>query len=101
MYLRCNIDIILPYWWITEHPPIGFTDPNWRNMEFSAITCRGCVKGASSRLFEYDESIADDPEAGIIGFVGAAPTQLELDEAIRRVPAPYRPYVDIMTTEAA
>jgi transposase InsO family protein len=99
-----DFDVILPFWWIIRHPPTGFTDSqNWRNMAFTSEGCHGCKQGSTTidKALEYDPSVLEDPQAMIVGFIGTIASQTELDDAIARVPAKYRQFTDIMTTEAA
>jgi len=98
-----DFDIILPFWWILKHPPKGFTDAkDWPELQFSSEGCRNCTKEQTrSPFIEYDPSILDNPDTMTIGFICAAPTSDELEEAIKRVPAAYSEYLDIMTQEAA
>ena len=57
-------------------------------------------KGPLGNPLGWDESVLTDPRAGVLGTECAAPTNLELQEAIDRVPEPFQGFIPIMTTEA-
>ena len=100
-----DFDAILPNWWMDTHIPSGFFSPtgSWENLRFDSDKCkRLCTKNSCKDFpLEWDESVLTDPKAGILGMVCAAPTDLELQEAIDRVPEPFREFIPIMTSEAA
>lgn len=59
-------DVILPYWWMCKHPPIGLTEGK---CEFSHDRCRNCNRDHVNDIeFELDESIAS-PEYYMVAAV--------------------------------
>ena len=50
---------------------------------------------------EWDNSILDNPEAGILGMVAAAPSNEDLKAAIGKVPEAYSEFIPNMTAEMA
>ena len=50
---------------------------------------------------EWDSSIINDPNAGILGMVAAAPLEDDLKAAINKVPEAYSKFIPIMTAEMA
>jgi len=92
-----GIDIFLPFEWITAHPPQGA----WTNDEirFNSVQClENCTKHEVGQFsLTWDETVATDPAARLIGYVSAA-----LDEdPIKAVPQEFRQYLRIMGKEAA
>jgi len=78
------------------HPPQG----TWTNEEiqFDRPKCiKECTKYKTSQYsLTYDESVATDPDARVIGYVSAAE-----DDQLKRVPMEFRQYLGIMGKEAA
>ena len=50
---------------------------------------------------EWDSSIINNPNAGIIGMVAVPPSEDELKSAINKVPEVYIEFIPIMTAEMA
>jgi len=94
--METNIDAFLSFDWITAHPPQG----TWTNEEIrfdSTKFIRECTKyetGQSS--LTWDESVATDPDARVIGYVSAAE-----EDPLKKVPMEFRHYLGIMGKEAA
>jgi len=95
--MEAAIDIFLPFSWIERYPPQGA----WTNEEvrFNSAECmRKCTRhetGPSS--LTWDESIATDPSARVIGYVSA----LRTEDPLEAVPIEFRQYLGIMGKEAA
>jgi len=93
-----EIDIFLPFWWITEHPPQG----SWtmEEVRFNSPNClKNCTKFEMSEFsLTWDESIATDPSARLIGYVAAVE---ESENPLERVPLEFHQYLRIMEKEAA
>jgi len=91
-----NIDIFLPFGWITDHPPQGA----WTNEEvrFNSPRClEECTKVATNEFsLTWDESVLTEPDARTIGHVSAI--QEDTDE---QVPPEFRQFMGIMSKEAA
>jgi len=70
------------------HPPQG----TWTNEEiqFDRPKCiKECTKYETSQYWlTYDESVATDPDARVIGYVSAAE-----DDQLKRVPMEFRQYL--------
>jgi len=92
-----GIDIFLPFWWITKHPPQGaWLDPEiW----FNSTGClKQCTKYEQADFsLTWDDSVAADPSAQTIGHVSA----IEEGEPLGIVPTEFRQYLGIMGKEAA
>ena len=50
---------------------------------------------------EWDSSIINNPNAGILGIIAAAPSDNDLKAAINKVPEAYSDFIPIMTAEMA
>ena len=100
--LAGDYDIIIPRWWLAKHK-CDLLASNGR-IKFTSGECqRKCTKERNNSGFslEWDNSILDNPEAGILGMVAAAPTSNDLKAAIGRVPEVYSEFIPIMTAEMA
>jgi len=92
-----GIDIFLPFEWITAHPPQGA----WTNDEirFNSAQClENCTKYEVGQFsLTWDETVATDPAARLIGYVSAASDE----DPIKAVPQEFCQYLRIMGKEAA
>jgi len=92
-----EIDAFLPFDWITAHPPQGA----WTNkgIRFNSAECvEKCTKyEASPYSLTWDESVATDPDAQIIGYVVVAAEE----DLLKAVPMEFCQYLGIMEKEAA
>jgi hypothetical protein len=94
--LEPSVDVFLPFWWIAKHNPQGAWDS--AKLRFSTPHClQNCTHHAATKLsFSLDQSILSHPEARVIGYVAAMPSNpLDL------VPKVFRQFLDIMGKEAA
>ena len=100
--LAGDYDIILPRWWLAKHK-CELLASNAR-IKFTTGECqRKCTMERNNTGFslEWDSSIINNPNAGILGMVAAAPTDDDLKEAINKVPEAYSEFIPIMTAEMA
>ena len=92
-----EVDIFLPYWWISKHPPQGI----WESEEirFNSPGCQEICTRYEQEQFSltWDERVAHNPSARVIGHVSAVTT----DDVLAGVPGEFRPYLSIMSQEAA
>jgi len=92
------IDLFLPFEWIERHPPQGA----WTSeeMRFSSARCvEQCTKFKTNEFsLSWDDSVAEDPSAGFIGYVSEATTDAD---PLSLVPEKFHPYLAIMGKEAA
>jgi len=91
-----NIDIFLPFSWITNHPPQGaWTD---KEVWFNSPQCLDkCTKAAISEFsLTWDESVLVNPGARTIGYVSAAQ-----EDTSEQIPLEFRQFMGIMSKEAA
>jgi len=92
------IDLFLPFEWIERHPPQG----SWTSeeMRFSSTRCvEQCTKFETNEFsLSWDDSVAEDPSAGFIGYVSEATTDAD---PLSLVPEKFHPYLAIMEKEAA
>jgi len=91
-----DINIFLPFGWITDHPPQGA----WTNEEvrFNSPRClEKCTKAATNEFsLTWDESVLTEPGARTIGYV------LAIQEGTgEQVPPEFRQFMGIMSKEAA
>ena len=92
--MASEYDIILPNWWLNEHPI--------KSRAFTYAKCREqCTKDKHNSMYEWDASVLENKNAGLLGMVCAAPTEDELQQAINQVPDKFAKFIPIMTTEAA
>ena len=91
-------DLFLPFKWIERHPPQGA----WTSeeMRFSSAQCvEQCTKFKTNEFsLSWDDSVAEDPSAGFIGYVSEATTDAD---PLSLVPEKFHPYLAIMGKEAA
>jgi len=93
-----EIDIFLPFDWISKHPPQGaWTDYEIR---FNSVAClERCTKFETNEFFlTWDESVARDPAAAVIGYVATVTTS---NDPLSEVPPEFREFLGIMSKEAA
>jgi len=95
--METGIDAFLPFEWITAHPP----QEAWTNEEvrFNSAECiRKCTRyETNSFSLTWDESIATNPSAQVIGYVSAAAEE----DPLKAVPMEFRQYLGIRGKEAA
>jgi len=91
-----GIDVFLPFKWIEQHPPQGA----WESEEirFNSARClENCGKFTTNDFsLTWDDTVATNPEAGLIGHVSAV-----CDQPLEDVPMEFRQYLGIMSQEAA
>ena len=100
--LAGDYDIIIPRWWLAKHK-CDLLASNGR-IRFTSGECqRKCTKERNDTAFslERDPSVLENPEAGILGMVAAAPSSEDLKAAINKVPEAYSEFIPIMTAEMA
>jgi len=90
-----EIDIFLPFKWVTQHPPKGACTP--KEVRFNSLRCLDKCTKFEQRVFSFtwDESVSLDPSAQTIGYVASVATESP------DVAAEFRKYLDIMRKEAA
>jgi len=93
-----DIDIFLPFWWVTEHPPQGA----WTSEEirFNSAKClEQCTRYETNEFsLTWDESVITEPSAQLIGYVTAVD---ENPDPLQQVPLEFHQYLRIMSKEAA
>ena len=91
-----EIDIFLPFGWITKHPPRG----EWttEDVRFDSAGCaRDCTKYEANEFsLTWDDEVAKDPSAKLIGYVATVQKQADPRD---NVPAEFREYLDVMSQE--
>ena len=100
--LAGDYDIIIPRWWLAKHK-CDLLESN-RRIKFTSGECQQkCTKERNNSGFslEWDNSVLNNPEAGILGMVAAAPLNDDLKAAIGKVPEAYSEFIPIMTAEMA
>jgi len=92
-----EIDIFLPFDWITKHPPQG----RWTSEEvqFNSPACiQNCTKHETAEFsLTWDEDVCKEASARLIGYVSAVASENPLDW----VPEEFREYVGVMGKELA
>jgi len=92
-----GIDIFLPFKWIEQHPPQGA----WESEEirFNSARClENCNKFTTNEFsLTWDDTVAMDPAAGLLGHVLAACEE----DPLQTVAVEFRQYLGIMGKEAA
>jgi len=93
-----EIDVFLPFEWISSYLPQGA----WTSEEvrFNSHRClEDCTKFQTRQFsLTWDNSVALNAEACIIGYVAAA---TENEDPLKQVPMEFRQYLGIMGKEAA
>ena len=100
--LAGDYDVILPRWWLAKHK--CDLQANNSRIKFTLRDCQWkCTRERNNTGFslEWDSSIVNNPNAGILGMVAAAPTDDDLKMAIDKVPDAYSEFIPIMTAEMA
>jgi hypothetical protein len=94
--MEAGVDLFLPFEWIKRHPPQG----TWSSEEvrFNSPWCQeNCTKHETAEFsLSWDESVASDLVAKIMGYVSAAS-----EDALRDVPMEFQQYLGIMSQEVA
>ena len=100
--LAGDYDIILPCWWLAKYK-CDLLASNGRIKFTSGVCQRKCTMERNNTSFslEWDSSIINNPNAGILGMVAAAPSDDNLKAAIDKVPEVYSEFIPIMTAEMA
>jgi len=92
-----EVDIFLPFGWITKHAPQG----RWTSQEvrFDSPACiQNCTKHETVEFsFTWDEDVCKEASARIIGYVSAVASENPLD----LVPEEFREYLGVMGKELA
>ena len=92
-----EVDIFLPYWWISKHPRQGI----WESEEIrfnSPVYQETCTRYEQEEFsLTWDEKVVHDPNTRVIGHISAVTT----DDALASIPGQFRPYLSIMSKEAA
>ena len=83
--LEKECDIILPHWWLQQHPPSLFFTQDPSEMQFNDEQCR--LECTQEKVMQNRPVIAGTRES--------------LQEAHSRVPEKYQEYIPIMSKEAA
>ena len=75
--MEAGVDLFLPFWWITKHPPQGAWDSP--EMRFSSPDClKQCTQFETADfLLSWDEAVATEPEARIVGYVSTVKKEEE------------------------
>jgi len=91
-----KVDVFLPFGWLSDHHPEGA----WTNEEvrFNRSRClEKCTKQETNEFsLTWDETVASDPEARMIGYVLAVQ-----DNANKQIPTEFWQFLGIMSKEAA
>jgi len=92
-----EVDIFLPFWWISKHPPQGIWES--KEIRFNSPRCQETCTQYEQVEFSltWDEKVAQDPNAQIMGHISAATK----GDALTNVPGEFKPYLGIMSKEAA
>jgi len=95
--LELEVDLFLPFRWISKHPPQGAWDSE--ELRFSSPNClESCTRYKTVEFsVSLDETVTLDPEARIIGYISAINKKDPRDQ----VPEEFRGYLDIMSQETA
>jgi len=93
-----GIDIFLPFSWIEQHPPQGAWSSD-QDIRFNSARClENCTKFATNEFsLTWDDTVATDPAAGLLGHVSAACDE----DPLQAVPVEFRQYLGITGKEAA
>jgi len=92
-----EIDIFLPFEWIDKHAPQG--PWNSREVRFTSKKCLNeCTKFETNEFsLSWDEDVALDATARIIGYVSGA----DAGDPLEQVPREFRQYLGVMSKELA
>ena len=93
-----DIDVFLPFEWIERHPPQGVWTTE--QIRFNSTRCaENCTKYENNAFsLTWDETVALDPTACCVGYVGTATNN---EDPLDAVPTEFRQYLQIMRKEAA
>jgi len=96
--MDAEVDIFLPFGWITEHPFQGAWTSD--KVRFDSDKClKRCTKYETNEFsLSSDESVATDPSTQLIGYVAAAGKN---SDPLKQVPMEFHEYLHIMSKEAA
>ena len=100
--LAGDYDIIIPRWGLAKQK-CNLLASNGR-IKFTSGECQHkCPRERNDMKFslEWDPSIVNNPRAGILDMVAAAPSDDDLKAAINKVPEAYSEFIPIMTAEMA
>jgi len=92
-----EVDIFLPFWWISKHPPQGIWE--LEEIQFNSPGCQETCTQYEQEEFSltWDERVAQDPTARVIGHISAATD----GNALANDSGEFKPYLGIMSKEAA
>jgi len=95
--MESEVDIFLPFWWISKHPPQGAWE--LKEIRFNSPGCQETCTQYEQEEFSltWDEKVAQDPNARIIGHISEATD----GDALANVPGELKPYLGIMSKDAA
>jgi len=99
--MEAVIDIFLPYYWIKAHPPQGQWDSP--QLRFNGPEClQKCTKyGQTNFSLTWDDTVAVNPEAKIIGYVAMVQTENKTEDPRDNVVDEFQEYLDVMSKETA
>src|SRR6201747_2698826 len=93
--------MIIPYGWTKDHPISNMALPN--NWEFQAKQCRGHIGPGDwkdpSCEFEWDDDVAYEPEARMVGLITAIDESEQL--VVDKLPKEYLNYADLFLPATA
>ena len=95
-------DIILPCWWLAKYK-CDLLASNGR-IKFTSGECQRkstMERNNTGFSLEWDSSIINNSNTGILGMVAAAPSDDDLNVAINKVLEAYSKFIPIMTAEMA
>ena len=85
--METGVDIILPFWWISKHPPQGAWENSKVRFNFSPGCREKCTKYEKGEFsLSWDETVCLDPEARTIAHVSAITEQ----DPMVKVPEEFR-----------
>jgi len=92
-------DLVIPFgWWYKEHPLSNLENPE--KWEFKHDSCHKHVEDeAVADLYEYDETVAYDPQAQYIGKIGYEKGEKEI--TLDSLPREYLRYKKLFLPETA
>ena len=100
--LASDYDVIIPCRWLAKHKCDLLASNGRIKFTSGEYQCQ-CTKERNDSKFslEWDTSILNNPKAGILGMVAAAPSDDDLKPAISKVPEAYLEFIPILTDEMA
>jgi len=88
-----EIDIFLPFWWVSKHPLQGV----WENKEirFNSTRClEECTKYKTTDFtLSWNKTVCHDKNTGIIGYVSA----VSEEDPLCLVPREFHEYLDVLS----